>query len=147
MEHNLRKEELGNIALNQYFLGAKFCRQIYRHGGLCILSRLMFILIILSEYSKIKDFEICAVQLHISSYIIIIIAIFRSPSGDFTYFLVSLEFILNQIYNNSIDIILCGDLNVNYLNDNHTKQFLDSLLDSHILRGTVQFPMRILGSK
>jgi hypothetical protein len=93
-----------------------------------------------------KYFEIRGVQLHISSYTIIIIAIFRSPSGDFTYFLVSLEFILNQIYNNSIVIILCGELNINYLNDNHTKQFLDSLLDSHILHGAVQLRTRILNN-
>jgi hypothetical protein len=38
MEHHLHKEELDNIAINQYFLGAKFCGQIYGHGELCILS-------------------------------------------------------------------------------------------------------------
>jgi len=49
----------------------------------------------LNKYSKEKDFEICAVKLHISSHIIIMIAIYRSPSGNFAYFLDSLESILN----------------------------------------------------
>ena len=100
----------------------------------------------LNKYSKEKDFEICAVKLHISSHIIIMIAIYRSPSGNFAYFLDSLESILNWVYNTSIDLILCGDLNVNYLNDNHKKQLLDSLLASYSLHGNLQFPKRILNN-
>jgi len=92
----------------------------------------------------VKDFEIFVVKLHISSHTIIILAIYRSPSGNFAYFLDSLESILNCVYNNSIDTVLCGDLNVNYLNDNHKNQLLDSLLSSYSLHGNLQFLKRIL---
>ena len=40
-------------------------------------------------------------------------------------------------------IILCGEFNINYLHDNHRKELLDSLLASHNLLSTVNFPTRI----
>ena len=61
---------------------------------------------------------------------IIIICIYRSPVGDFLYFLNQLESLLNKIYNPTNEIILCGDFNVNYLNDNTRKDCLNSLLAS-----------------
>ena len=40
-------------------------------------------------------------------------------------------------------MILCGDLNINYLNDTSKKHLLDSLLASFSLYSTVKFPTRI----
>ena len=65
---------------------------------------------------------------------------------QFSYFLKSLESILNSIYSNSIYLITSGDLNIDYLNDNYMKQLLDSLLTSNCLYNTVQFPTRILNN-
>lgn len=50
------------------------------------------------------------------------------------------------MYSNSIDLIISGDLNINYLNDNYMKQLFDSLLASNCLYSTVQFPTRILNN-
>ena len=54
-----------------------------------------------------------------------------------------MEAALNQIYNNTVDIILCGDFNINYLNDSQTKQALNSLLTSYSLCSVIDFPIRI----
>ena len=35
-EHHLMTEEIGNVNLGQYTLGVTFCRQTYKHGGICI---------------------------------------------------------------------------------------------------------------
>jgi exonuclease III len=51
-------------------------------------------------------------------------------TGNVAYFLNNLEAALNQIYNNTANIILCGDFNINYLDDNQNKQALNSLLTS-----------------
>ena len=72
-----------------------------------------------------------------------IIFIYRSPTENFSYFLNQLKFILNKIYKTSTELILCGDLNINYLNDNSRKHLLDSLLASFSLFSTVKFPTRI----
>ena len=83
----------------------------------------------LDQYNKEKDFEICALKLHILSGSFTVICIYKSPTGNF---LSKLESILNTIYNKSTDLILCGDFNINYLNDNSRKHLLDSLLDSSV---------------
>jgi hypothetical protein len=40
-------------------------------------------------------------------------------------------------------IILCGDFNINYLNDKQDKQALNSLLTSYSLYSIIDFPTRI----
>jgi hypothetical protein len=48
-----------------------------------------------------------------------------------------------MIYSNTIEIIICGDININYPIDSTHKQLLDSLLASYGPCSTVQFPTRI----
>jgi hypothetical protein len=96
----------------------------------------------MNRYSKEKDIEICAVKLHFSSHTVVIVSVYRSPAGSFSYFLNNFEIALNHIYDNSIGIILCGYFNINYLTDNCNKQLLDSLLTSYNLYSTDDFPTR-----
>ena len=66
-EHHLGTEEIGCINLRQYTLGASFCRKMTRHGGVCIFvpKNTQFYNLNLEKYTKEKDFEICALRLHI----------------------------------------------------------------------------------
>jgi len=52
---------------------------------------------------------------------ICIISIYRSLTGKFLHFLHTLDLILNFLHNNTIEIIIYGDSNINYLNDNDKK--------------------------
>ena len=97
----------------------------------------------MDRYCSENDIEICAVKLHILSRTIIIITVYRSPNGNIAYFLNNVEAALNQIYNNTVDIILCGDFNINYLSDDQNKEALNSLLTSYSLYSIIDFPMRI----
>jgi hypothetical protein len=135
---------LENITLHPYTLGAKFCRQTHKCGGVCIFvhDNMHCTNINVDRYSNKKDIEICAVKLHSLSHTIIIITVYRSPTGNIAYFLNNLEAAPNQVYNNTVDI-LCGDFNVNYFNDNQNKQLLNSLLTSYSLYGITDFPTRI----
>ena len=72
-----------------------------------------------------------------------VLCVYRPPTGNFSYFLSSLEAILNQLYTNYINIIICGDISINYLNNTNNKHQLDSLLASYILYSIVDFPTRI----
>jgi len=58
----------------------------------------------MARYSNEKYIEICAVKLHILSCTIIIITVYRSPTGNIAYFLNNLEAALNQVYNNTVDM-------------------------------------------
>ena len=136
-------EEIGNVNLGQYTLGATFCRQTYKHGGVCIyvLKDIQFNTINLDQYNKEKDLKICALKLCLLSSRFTIICIYRYPTGNFTYFLNQLESIFNKMYT-STEFILCGDFNVNYLNDNSRKRLLESVLACFNLFSTVKFPTR-----
>jgi hypothetical protein len=59
------------------------------------------------------------------------------------YVLNYLEAALNQTYNNTVDIILCGNFNNNSFNDNQNKQALNSILTSYRLFSIIDFPKRI----
>jgi len=108
-----------------------------------ISKNICFNVINLDQYIKEKDFEICALKICETLSCFTVICIYRSPTGDFNYFLNQLESILNITYKTSTHIILCGDININYLDDNSTKHILDSPLASFGLFSTVEFPTRI----
>jgi hypothetical protein len=72
------------------------------------------------------------------------ITVYKVPSGYFPYFLSALRAILSKIYAKSINILLCGDININYLDImGSNKLKLDSLLASCHLCGTADFPTRV----
>ena len=64
----------------------------------------------------------------------------RSSSGNFDQFWNRLETTLNVPHNPKPEFI-CGDINVNYLNEN--RKNLDSILLSYNLPRTVNFPTRV----
>jgi hypothetical protein len=66
-------------------------------------------------------------------------SIYRSPKGNFLH---TLDSILNFLHNNTIEIIIYSDFNMNYLNDNDKKSKLDMLISDN-LYSTVNFPTRI----
>jgi exonuclease III len=144
-EHHLKREEIDNINFSQYTVGSFFCRRTYACGGVCILVHkdIQFDDINLDHFSKEKDFEISALKLHIMHNHFIIICIYRSPNGNFTYFLNQLEVILNKLYKISNKLILCGDFNINYLNEDKRRDLLDSLLASFNLFSTIKFATRV----
>jgi hypothetical protein len=51
--------------------------------------------------------------------------------------------ILSTLYNPRLNLIICGDININYLNDSDRKSHLDALLNSYNLFSTVNFPTRM----
>jgi endonuclease/exonuclease/phosphatase (EEP) superfamily protein YafD len=97
----------------------------------------------LNKFCREKDLEICAVELYLQSYKLCIMTIYRSPTGDFQYFIDTLEQILDNIHHSFNDIILCGDFNINYYINSAFKLSLDSLLASYGLVSIVTFPTRI----
>jgi hypothetical protein len=87
--------------------------------------------------------EASAILLSNSYDNIYILSIHRAPSGNFTLFLEKLESILNLLFRNNIKIVLCYDINVNYLIDNSKRRKLDLPLASFNLVSTVNFPTRL----
>jgi len=104
-EHHLMTEQIGTVNLGQCTLGASFCRQTYKNGGayIYISKDIQFNTINLDQYNKEKDLEICALKLCLLSSSFTVICIYRSPTGNFTYFLNQMESILNKLYKNQLN--------------------------------------------
>jgi len=97
----------------------------------------------LNKFYNNHDLEACAIQSIILPNIYNILFIYRPPMGNFTTFLMHLEAILTQLHINAGNLIVCGDINVNYLQDSRNKSLLNSLLASFNLYSAANFPTRI----
>jgi exonuclease III len=122
-EHHLRNEEISILCCRPYLLAAKYCRNINKSGGVCIYvhESVSFIPINLDSYCKEHEFEVCAVKLCIMSATYCIIAIYRSPTGKVPYFISALDLVLRKLYSRTINLILCGDFNINHLSNNYNR--------------------------
>jgi exonuclease III len=111
------------INIEGYTAGAQYCRVLHEKGGVIIYvhNNLKFTNIDLSRYCKEKDFEVCAIKLTVNTLNICIITIYRSPAGNFNYFLQKLDKVLQLIHTLDLYIVICGDINVNYLTENEHK--------------------------
>ena len=72
----------------------------------------------IDEFNVDKDIEACANQSDSTFNKLCIVNIYTSPSGNFTDFLNRFDLILQKRYNNKYNIVICGDVNVNYLINN-----------------------------
>ena len=77
-----------------------------------------------------------------SSYIMVV---YRAPTGNFNLFLNRLDDSIKSIYRADSNLILCGDINIDYLTENDRKRQRDSVLQTYNLTATVTFPTRSQG--
>jgi hypothetical protein len=100
----------------------------------------------LDEFTVDKDIEACAIHLTFNPPMkekLCILNIYRSPRGNFTNFLEKLDRIMQKLFNGKYNIIICGDINVTYLNEDNRKKQLDIVLQSYNLTSIVTFPTRV----
>jgi hypothetical protein len=71
---------------------------------------------------KEQDLEICAIQLATKSANLIILSMYRAPSGDINEFPKRLDAILKYLYSPKSEFIICGGINANHLKENNRKQ-------------------------
>ena len=69
-----------------------------------------FSIINVEKFCKDKELEACAVKLYFLSYKICVVNVYRSPIGNFQYFINELDNIINKIYKSGDQLIICGDL-------------------------------------
>ena len=143
-EHHLSESELQLIHLADYSLGASYSRKTFLKGGVSIFvyRNLKYNTIKIDEHNIDKDIEACAIQLDSTLNKLSILTVYRSPKVDFTIFLKQLDLILQKLYNNKYSILICGDVNVNYLVDSNRRSQLDAVLHSYNLMDIIEFPTR-----
>jgi hypothetical protein len=111
------------VSFDKYNLGTEFCRQTFHKGGVCMFSlkKYKFSVINIVKHCKDKELEACALKLKFSTIKLCILTIYRSPSGNFQFFLNGLEHIPKKMFKPDIHRIICGDININYMEESKEK--------------------------
>jgi hypothetical protein len=123
-------EELQQTFIDDYNMGAYFCRTSYSNGGVCTYVHKCLNLenIDLETYCIEKDFEVCALKLNPNFTPTCIITIYRAPSRNFNLLINKLGMVLRKLYNPTLEYIICGDISIDYLMDNDKKNQIEALL-------------------
>jgi exonuclease III len=141
-EHHMNHLELQQTFFDNYKLGVSYCRTLHEKGGVYIFVQERYVKIALEKYCKDKDFEICAIKIHFNAKSACIIAIYRAPTGNFDLFISKLDTIVRKLYTVTIEYIICGDINIDYLVDSDRKSQLEALLKTYNLIGLVNLQTR-----
>jgi hypothetical protein len=125
-----------------YYKLAKNVSRISRNGGgSCIwvwkdlnIREVSYLRSLGSE----NDFEMTYMQL--IDVNLIVVCIYRSPHSDCHVFLNKLEKVIDKVWMKGMKLILCGDWNINFLQDSIQLSALQSLLGIYNLVNTVTSP-------
>jgi hypothetical protein len=117
-EHHLSSSEIQLVFIDNYTLRAYYCKKHILKGGVCVFvnENITSSSLNLETHCVDKDIEVCAVQLNLLNNKFCIL-IYGPPSGNFSKFMNYLEQALQLLYNPKIDLIICGDININYLEE------------------------------
>jgi hypothetical protein len=74
---------------------------------------------------------------------LIVLSIYRAPTGDFNQFLKKIDDTLKYLYKPKTEFLICGDINTVYLLESSRKKHLFSLLTTYNLSHTVDFATRM----
>lgn len=143
-EHHMNHSELQQTFLDNYKIGASYCRNSFEKGGVCIFvqENVRYVKLDLEKHCKDKDFEVCATKVYFNTRHAYIITIYRAPSGNFDLFITKLDTILRKLHTVTTEFIICGDINIDYLVDSNRKSRLEALLKTYNLTSVVNFPTR-----
>jgi exonuclease III len=122
-EHHLTKEAILNLNIDNYKLGAYYCRKITKSGGvcICICKSYQYVNLDLDKYCSEQDIEVCAIRLRQNSRNLYVLSIYSSPSGNLNVFIERLEELLNKISRDQDYIVICGDFNANFITNKQKK--------------------------
>ena len=144
-EHHLSGKDVHFVGTDNYALGSCFSRSTFQKGGVCIYVRndVAFNCLDLSKYCKEKILEICAVQIENIGKRMVVICLYTSLSGDFKQFLKLLDLAFLSLNNPYMEVLICGDFNVDYLCNCTHKRELSILLGTYNMTHTLDFPTRL----
>jgi exonuclease III len=147
-EHHLKQTKLDQINTEGFKLCTAYCRQSMKRGRVCIFIQkgLEYSKINVNKYCKDQDIEICFLNLKTISFSFHLMAVYRAPTGNFNLFLNRLDDSLKSIYRANLNLVLCGDINIDYLTENNRKRQLNSVLQTYNLTATFNFPTRWQGN-
>ena len=143
-EHWLSEVQMKVLNIDGFRLASNFSRSHSTSGGSFIFTRNTIEtkdVNYLKDLGQEKFFEISATELSTSNTILA--CIYRSPDSDFYTFLHILELLITKVSSKGKRLVLCGDLNVIFLQQNSKLEDHQNFLVMNNLRNLVKSPTRI----
>lgn len=131
-EHWLKEHTLKYCNFKNFVIANAFCRSNSIHGGVIIYVRELYKTKKLAHLDKLSQeihCEICAVE--ITSFNIIIICIYRSPSGNINMFFNIVSQLLDMVREGNKKIFIYGDFNIDILSNTVDKTAFCDLIKSY----------------
>nr|CAI5862359.1 unnamed protein product [Callosobruchus analis] len=141
-EHWCDEEKIKFCAIEGYNLVTYYCRLGVGHGGTAIYSRKELHCIPLpniNNCSKQQQCEIAATK--VTEIGLVIISVYRPPSGNLEVFLEIIENILTLVSKHS-NVVVAGDFNIHFNYANSQRDRLIDLFDSFNFLKTIHVPTR-----
>jgi exonuclease III len=137
-DHHLSKQPLSLTNLENYSLGSSYSHILNQGGSVCFYIRtdIEYTTLVVSQNCIEKYIELWVAQINSKYCHIVIICIYRSPTGKYSQFLSFLDATLKHLHTPNTKFLICGDVNVDYLLDSHRKTQLIALLHTYNLPHT-----------
>jgi len=76
----------------------------------------------LGKYCRDQNIEVYVLKLKSTFFNACIMAVYRAPTGNFNLFLNRLDDIIKTLYKADLQLIICGDVSIDYHTDNDKKK-------------------------
>lgn len=140
----LAVEQASRVTIPGYTLASSYCRSKSIRGGVGVWLRDRITAVSLDySYCVELDFEVCGVKFEVGETKYLFLCLYRSPNGDFNVFADRLERTLEKVRSLDREIYVCGDFNVNFLEESSQRKTLVELFISFNLIGIVHEPTRL----
>nr|CAI5857876.1 unnamed protein product [Callosobruchus analis] len=133
----MNEDQALTTSLPKYDLATYHCRREFTHGGVAIfIQRNIAYKPIKGLQPFIKDrvCECAGISVHLNSVSYAILVFYRPPCADFNVFFNLFNHILCYVLQNFKFVILCGDLNVDWLTSSKNKEIISDIFESFDLK-------------
>lgn len=144
VEIGVRRDMVHTYRIDGYRLISYYCRPTLKCGGVGIWVRndLESREIDVSSFCIEQHFEVCGIFLNCCDFQTIILNCYRSPCGDESMFINSVETVLDHFYRPNVNILICGDTNFDMFSNNHYET-LCNIVSCFNMKNAVGWPTRV----
>lgn len=142
-EHWMSEEEICLINFDGFKLCASYCREKSKHGGVAIYCKTTFKTKALdfTNFSISNVLECCGIEVIGTN--IIVIAVYRPPSGDTGLFLNNFGNVLNLFLHSNKFVVIGGDFNIDFNVNSTLLHDLTLILNCNNMYTTIHEPTRV----
>ena len=120
-------------------MSSSYCRKHSKHGGVLIYTKKCwksYELQSIKQKSKETEWKMTGIEIANTKYVVVVV--YRPPGGNFNEFLDVCAEVCESLHRREKNIVICGDINIDYLSNTNQRNDLVNLLASYNLEMTVE---------